>query len=76
MTITATENGLAPALERTTAAERSLSEAIGALEMAEQRTDRELLAGYTGASALKKLREALRETAKAKELLALLGQKR
>ncbi len=61
------------ARERTAAAERALGEAIGALEMAARADERDLLSGYSGSSAVKRLREARKEVERARLLLDALG---
>lgn len=64
---------LAPAREKIAQAERTIREAIGSLEMTEDRHDRALLTGYTGSSALKELREAVKNIERARKRLDLLG---
>ena len=69
----ATERVFAPALEKVALADRSIGEAVGSLEMAERDDDRALLAGYSGATAIKHLRPARKEVQKARAILEALG---
>ena len=68
-----TESIFAPAIEKVALADRSIGEAVGSLEMAERDDDRALLAGYSGATALKHLRAARKEVQKARSILEALG---
>ena len=68
-----TERVFAPALEKAATADRSIGEAVGSLEMAERDDDRALLAGYSGATAIKHLRAARKEVQKARAILEALG---
>lgn len=54
-------------------AQRSLGEGIGGLELIAREDDRSLLTGYTGSAAMKELRDALKRTEHASELLASLN---